>query len=249
MKLLLINPNRTQAVTDAVLAAARTAARPGTELLAVTGRQGPAIIASRAENALAQQEVLELAAQHAAEVDAIVLGVSLDSALWGCRELFDVPVVGMTEAGLLMGATLAGRIGVLTYGARMAPLYRELVEQHGLAARLAGIETLEVTPQQTFETPLRVQEAVLAGIERLVVRDGAEAVLLAGAAMASMAPVLQPRASVPLLDGVACAVALAQARVDLALPAARAGSLAPLRGRDVTGVTPALAARFRGAAA
>lgn len=249
MKLLLINPNRTQAVTDAVLAAARTAARPGTELLAVTGRQGPAIIASRAENALAQQEVLELAAQHAAEVDAIVLGVSLDSALWACRELFDVPVVGMTEAGLLMGATLAGRVGVLTYGARMAPLYRELVEQHGLAARLAGIETLEVTPQQTFETPLRVQEAVLAGIERLVLRDGAEAVLLAGAAMASMAPVLQPRASVPLLDGVACAVALAQARVDLALPAARAGSLAPLRGRDVTGVTPTLAARFRGAAA
>ncbi|WP_017760869.1 aspartate/glutamate racemase family protein, partial [Pseudacidovorax intermedius] len=209
MKLLLINPNRTQAVTDAVLAAARSAARPGTELLAVTGRQGPAIIASRAENALAQQEVLELAAQHATEVDAIVLGVSLDSALWACRELFDVPVVGMTEAGLLMGATLAGRIGVLTYGARMAPLYRELVEQHGLAARLAGIETLEVTPQQTFETPLRVQEAVLGGIERLVQRDGAEAVLLAGAAMASMAPVLQPRASVPLLDGVACAVALA----------------------------------------
>uniref|UniRef100_UPI0025EB567E aspartate/glutamate racemase family protein n=1 Tax=uncultured Pseudacidovorax sp. TaxID=679313 RepID=UPI0025EB567E len=88
MRLLLINPNRTQAVTDAVLAAARSAARPDTELLAVTGRQGPAIIASRAENALAQQEVLELAAQHAAEVDAIVLGVSLDSALWACRELF-----------------------------------------------------------------------------------------------------------------------------------------------------------------
>ncbi len=246
MKLLLINPNRTQAVTDAVLAAARTAARPGTGLLAVTGRRGPAIIASRAENALAQQEVLELAAQHAAEVDAIVLGVSLDSALWACRELFDVPVVGMTEAGLLMGATLAGRIGVLTYGARMAPLYRELVEQHGMAARLAGIETLEVTPQQTFETPLRVQDAVLAGIERLVERDGAEAVLLAGAAMASMAPVLQPRARVPLLDGVACAVALAQARVDLALPAARAGSLAPLRERDVAGTSPALAARFAG---
>lgn len=248
MKLLLINPNRTQAVTDAVLAAARGAARPGTELIAVTGRRGPAIIASRAENAIAQQEVLALAAEHAGHVDAVVLGVSLDSALWACRELFDVPVLGMTEAGLLVGATLAGRIGVLTYGRRMAPLYRELVEQHGLAARLAGVEALDVTPQQTFAEPEAVQAAVRGGIARLVERDGAEAVLLAGAAMASMAAVLQPQVGVPLLDGVACAVALAQARCDLALPASRVGSLAPLAGRDVSDVPPALATRFLGAA-
>jgi len=246
MKLLLINPNRTQAVTDAVLAAARAAARPDTELIAVTGRRGPAIIGSRAENAIAQQEVLELAAQHARDVDAIVLGVSLDSALWPCRELLDIPVIGMTEAGLLVGATLASRIGVLTYGTRMAPLYRELVEQHGMAARLAGIEALDVTPEQTFATPELVQARVLEGIERLVKRDGAEAVLLAGAAMASMAKPLQSRADVPLLDGVACAVALAEARHRLALPAARAGSLAPIVDRQVTHVSAPLASLFAG---
>ncbi len=246
MKLLLINPNRTQAVTDAVLAAARAAAHPGTELIAVTGRRGPAIIGSRAENAIAQHEVLELAAQHAGEVDAIVLGVSLDSALWPCRELLDIPVIGMTEAGLLVGATLTGRIGVLTYGARMAPLYRELVEQHGMTARLAGVEAIDVTPEETFATPGVVQARVLEGIDRLVRCDGAEAVLLAGAAMASMAAPLQPRAPVPLLDGVACAVALAQVRHRLALPAARAGSLAPILGREVTDVSAPLAALFAG---
>jgi allantoin racemase len=249
MRLLLINPNRTQAVTDAVLAAARAAARPGTALRAVTGRRGPRVIASRAENAIAQQEVLELAAQHAGEADAIVLAVSLDSALWACRELLDIPVIGMTEAGLLVGATLAGRIGIVTYGARMAPLYRALVEEHGLGARLAGVEALDVTPQQTFDDPAAVRHAVLAGIERLVRRDGAEAVLLAGAAMASMAGALQPHACVPLIDGVACAVALAEARHALGLPASRAGSLAPLEDRDVSDVSPALAGLFRGGSA
>jgi allantoin racemase len=248
MKLLLVNPNRTQAVTDAVLAAARAAASPGTELLAVTSGFGPLVIASRGENALAQHGVLELVAQHASGCDAVVLGVSLDTALWACRELLDVPVVGMTEAGLLLGATLATRIGVLTYGARMAPLYRELVDGHGLGSRLAGIEGLAVTPQQTFESPQAVQAAVLAGAQRLVERDGAEAVLLAGAAMASMAGVLQPRIGVPLLDGVACAVAMAEARVRLRLPRARTGSLAATGGRDVQGVSPALAALFGGTA-
>ena len=151
MKILLLNPNRTQAVTDVVLAAGRAAASPGTELVAVTGRRGPAVIGSRSENAIAQAEVMALAAEHADAVDAIVLAVSLDTALFACREMLGAkPVIGMTEAGLLMAATLATRIGVLTYGPRMGPIYRELVEAHGLAARLAGIEALPVTPVDTF---------------------------------------------------------------------------------------------------
>jgi len=246
MKLLLVNPNRTQAVTDAVLAAARAAASSGTHLQAVTGDFGPRVIASRAENALAHHGVLELVARHAAGCDAVVLGVSLDTALWACRELLDIPVIGMTEAGLLIGATLATRIGLLTYGARMGPLYRELVASHGLAGRLAGIETLDVTPVQTFESPAAVREAVLAGARRLVERDGAEAVLLAGAAMASMASALQAELDVPLLDGVACAVRLAEARAAMRLPKARTGSVGVLESRELTGVSPALASLFAG---
>ena len=242
MKLLLINPNLTQAVTDAVLAAARATARPDTELVAVTGDFGPVVIGSRAENALAQHGVLDLVARHAAGCDAVVLGVSLDTGLWACRELLDLPVVGMTEAGLLVGATVATRIGVLTYGVRMAPIYRELVDSYGFTSRVAGVEAIAVTPQQTFSEPAAVQAAVLAGIARLVERDGAEAVLLAGAAMASMADILQPQAPVPLLDGVRCAVALAEALHALRLPRARSGSLSPTGGREVRGVSPELVA-------
>lgn len=247
MKILLVNPNLTQAVTDAVLAAARSRAAPGTELVAVTGRFGPAVIGSRAENALAQHGVLELVAQHAPGCDAVVLGVSLDTALWACRELLDVPVVGMTEAGMLCGATVATRIGLLTNGARMGPLYRELVQSYGLGDRLAGVATLSLTPQQMVGSPQDVQEAqeaVLEAARTLIERDGAEAVLLAGAAMASMAEALQPRLPVPLLDGVGCAVALAQALVGLRLPRAQVGSVAPTGGRTVQGVSPALTALF-----
>ncbi|KQP05079.1 aspartate/glutamate racemase family protein [Pseudorhodoferax sp. Leaf265] len=244
MKLLLVNPNLTQAVTDAVLAAARSRAAPGTELVAVTGSFGPAVIGSRAENALAQHGVLDLVAQHAPGCDAVVLGVSLDTALWACRELLDMPVVGMTEAGLLCGATVATRIGLLTNGVRMGPLYRELVQSYGLGERLAGVETLALTPQQMVGAPQDAQDAVLAAARTLIERDGAEAVLLAGAAMASMAEALQPQLPVPLLDGVGCAVALAQALVGLRLPRARVGSVAPTGGRSVQGVSPALTALF-----
>ena len=246
MKLLLINPNTTQAVTDAVLAAAAAAARPGTELKAVTGHFGPVVIGSRAENALAQHSVLQLAAEHAGGCDAVVLAVSLDTGLWACRELLPVPVIGMTEAGLLLGCTLGTRIGIVTYGRRMAPLYRELVESHGLASRLAGVATIDCTPQQTFSDPELVQAAVVAAARRLVHNDGAEAVLLAGAAMAAMAARLDAAIDVPVLDGVACAVALAAAQACLKRPRARSGSVSATGGRTVVGVSPALAALFAG---
>ncbi len=246
MKLLLINPNTTQAVTEAVLVAARTVARPGTELHAVTGRFGPAVIGSRAENALAQHSVLQLVAEHAGGCDGVVLAVSLDTGLWACRELLHVPVTGMTEAGLLMGCTVGTRIGIVTYGQRMGPLYRELAEGYGLASRLAGIATLAVKPQQTFSEPQRVQDAALEAARRLVESDGAEVVLLAGAAMAAMAAVLQPQLDVPLLDGVACAVVLAEARVALKVQKARTGSVSATGGREVLGVSPQLTALFGG---
>jgi allantoin racemase len=244
MKILLINPNTTQAVTDAVLVAARAAAAPDTELLAVTGTFGPVVIGSRAENALAQHSVLALAAQHAPGCDAVILAVSLDTALWACRELLSVPVVGMTEAGLLVGATVAPRIGVLTYGHRMAPLYRELVESYGLRERLAGVAAIDVSPEQTFTDPEAVEEMVLRAAQKLVDHDGAEAVVLAGAVMAAMAARLQPRLAVPLLDGVGCAVSLAESLVRLRLPKARVGSVSATGGRAVQGVDPALTALF-----
>jgi allantoin racemase len=139
---------------------------------------------------------------------------------------------------------VATRIGVVTYGRRVGPLYREIAESYGLASRLAGVATLDVTPQQTFSDPQVVRDAVVAAARKLVQHDSAEAVLLAGAAMATMAADLQPHIDVPLLDGVACAVALAEAHAGLKLPRARSGSVSGTGGREVRGVSPELAQLF-----
>lgn len=248
MRILLVNPNTTEAVTDAVMAAARGVVGADTELVGVTGRFGPAIIGSRAENALAQHGVLQLVADHAAGCDAVVLAVSLDTALWACRELLAVPVVGMTEAGLLMGCTAATRLGIVTYGRRMVPFYRELVQGYGLGSRLAGVAALEFAPERTFQDGARVRAEVVAACQALVQEQGAEAVLLAGAAMAAMAPVIQDAVSVPVLDGVACAVVMAQAQAALRWPKAKVGSVAATGGRSVHGVSPSLTALLEGAA-
>ena len=44
----------------------------------------------------------------------------------------DVPVVGMTEAALLTACMLGGPIGLIGFGKRVWPMYRELIEGYGL---------------------------------------------------------------------------------------------------------------------
>ena len=65
--------------------------------------------------------------------------------------------------------------------------------------------------------------------------------ILGGAALAGFAARMQPEAPVPLLDGISCGVAMAEALVKLAVPKPRAGSFAALRGRGSVGLSPALA--------
>lgn len=244
MRLLVANANTTVAITEACAAAARAAAAPGTEIIPATPRFGPAVISSRAENAIAGHALLELLAEHAGQVDAVLLAVSHDTALEAARQMMPCPVVGMTEAACLVGCLAGGRFGILTFGA--LDTYRELVTRHGLAARMAGLASVDATPPEAVADPEGVGRKVLAGVGELAAM-GADSVVLAGAALAGYDRRLQAEAPVALLDGMACGVRLAELLVALGLPKPRHGSYAALRARSGIGLSPALAAMLRGA--
>ena len=212
MKLLVINPNTTQAVTDMVVCAAREAASRGTRITGVTGRNGPAVIASREGNEQAKPECLALAKRHARGHDAIVLGVSLDTALAELRSRHRIPVVGMTEAGCRVAASLAPRFGVLTFGSHMVPLYGSIVRGYGFGKRLAAVDAVDFHPTAVFLEPDKVGRATLRKVKAMRAL-GAGAVVLAGAVYAGMNRILQPLSALPLVDGMASAVLLAETLV------------------------------------
>ncbi|MCB1719144.1 MAG: Asp/Glu racemase, partial [Candidatus Competibacteraceae bacterium] len=70
MRILLVNSNTSDFVTDKVCQEARRAASPGTEIVPVTGTFGARVIGTRSENAIAQHATLALVAEHAADCDA-----------------------------------------------------------------------------------------------------------------------------------------------------------------------------------
>jgi len=244
MQILVVNANTSPSVTDIVAAEARRAAAADTEIRAVTGTFGARVITTRTENAIAQHAMVDLMARHHAGCDAAVIAVSFDTGLGAAREMLPVPVVGMTEAALLTACLVGGRFGLVTFGRGSVPLYREVVEGHGLAGRLAAIEPIEAAALDAYGDPEGVQAALGAAALRLVDGHGAEAVILAGAAMAGMARHVQPDVPVPVLDGVDCAVRLAELLARLGLPKPRTGSFAAPPAKELVGVDPAIGALF-----
>ncbi|WP_270938524.1 aspartate/glutamate racemase family protein [Falsiroseomonas oryzae] len=244
MRILVANANTTAAITEACVRAARAAASPGTEILGATPAFGPRVISTRPENVIAGHALLETLAAHAGQVDAVVLAVSHDTALEAARQLMPCPVVGMTEAACLTACMLGGRFGLVAFGVGIGS-YEELVARHGLATRCVGVRRIAATPVDALADPAAVQARVLEEVAVLA-GQGADAVVLAGAALAGMNRALQPRAPVPLVDGIACGVRMAEMLVALGLPKPGAGGYAAPRGREAVGVSDALGALLRG---
>jgi allantoin racemase len=246
MRILLANPNTTTGVTDVIAAAARAVAAPGTEIKPVTARFGARVIGTRTEAAVAEHAVLELLAREAEGCAAAIIGASLDCGLAAAREMLAVPVLGLTDSALHVACLCGARFGAVTLGRRSLHMLREMIERSGLGGRCGGVRALEVGPLELLQAPERVAGLIGDAAAELVEREMVDCVALIGAVMAEMPARLQPRLPVPLIEGVRCAVTLAEALVRLGLPKPTAGGYAALPRRDLVGVDPALAARFAG---
>ena len=238
MKLLLINGNTTQAVTDLVVAEATRCAAPGTAITGVTARFGVTIVSTEAEEEIAGHAVLDALAAHFAGHDAAILAISFDTALLGARQIVPIPVVGITEASLLTACLLGRRFGLISFGQSSRWMYLDLVHRAGLSQRMAGFETIGLTNSAAYLREGGQDAAVIDASGRLIAA-GADAVVVAGAAVAGIAHRLRPHVSVPLLDGIACAVGQVETLVRLGLR--QRVAVPPLTGGSTTiGIDPAL---------
>lgn len=244
MRILVVNSNTSPIVTEKVTLEANASAAPGTEIVAVSGTFGARVIGTRAEHAIAEHSTIALVAQHADGCDAVLIAVSYDTGLRGARELLPIPVVGMTEAGLLTACMLGGRIGMITFGRRVLPLYHELVAAHGLTARIAGWRVLESTAAYGRGAHPELDAEIVAAALDLVERDSAETIVLTGAVMAGVPRRVQPALPVPVIDCIAAGVRQAELLASLKLPKPRTGSYAPPSGRELVDVDPAILRKF-----
>ncbi|CAH0296880.1 aspartate/glutamate racemase family protein [Roseomonas sp. CECT 9278] len=242
MRILLVNSNTTPAVTDRIGAAARAVASPGTEITAVSAPFGLPLIVTRADWLVAGPATLAALAQHRGAYDAAVIACFGDPGLDAAKELLDVPVLGISEAAFHAAAMLGRRFGVVSFTAALRPMFEDCLAHHGLASRCAGFRmgpAFSGDPGAVAEERLDLLATLCTESAE---QDGAECIILAGGPLAGLAPRLQPRVAVPLIDGTQAAVRLAEAMVGLMPRHPRLH-----RARDLSGFAPAVAGLYRGA--
>ncbi|MBC7283409.1 aspartate/glutamate racemase family protein [Hoeflea sp.] len=239
MRLLLINPNTTRDLTDRLVASAVRVLPSDVELLTATASTGFSYISSRAEAQIAAVGVLEVLAEQTRSIDAAIIAAFGDPGLHAARELFDLPVTGMSEAAMIMSLSLGERFAFVTFSPRLGPWYAEQVARAGLSARFAGI----FTPEEMFGSIASVAEDLRSPLLRVCLRAASEAdvVILAGAPIAGLAADIAGEVPAILIDPIQAAVLQAVALCRLAPKGADSGSFARPPGKDSTGLPDALA--------
>lgn len=202
MRILLINPNTTNAITERMAAYVGAIAGSAATFVPVTGTFGARYISTRAAAAIAAHAALDALAQHAQGFDAVYLACFGDPGLAALKEVSPVPVIGMAEASCIEAARQGRRFGIVTGGVLWKPMLEEFVATLGLSQQLAGIRTVAPTGDQIASDPEAALSVLAEACTACASDDGAEIVILGGAALAGLAQRIQPRVSVPLLCSV-----------------------------------------------
>jgi allantoin racemase len=240
VRLLLLNPNTSAAMTVRMEREAPAALAPDVALTALTATQGLPYIASRAEAQVAGAAVLETLAEHQARFDAAVIAAFGDPGLIAARELFDLPIVGMAEAAMLTACQLGQRFGIVTFSGTLLPWYEDAVALAGLSARCACIRAVSAAFRSVTEVQHELEAEIVDLANRAVAENGADAVILAGAPLTGLAARIADAVPVPLVDPLAAALGQAQALVRLGTRPPRAGRFARPPAKPAPGLTPAL---------
>lgn len=225
MRILVINPNTTASMTEKIGKAAQSAASPTTEIIAVNPPDGPPSIEGYYDEVFSIPGIIAEMAK-ATAVDAFVIACFDDTGLDAARCATEAPVIGIGEAAFHLATLVAGKFSVVTTLARSVPAIEHNLTKYGLASRCAKVRASDV-PVLDLELPgSKANRRISAEIARAIAEDKAEAVVLGCAGMADLAHALSLEHGIPVLDGVACAVRLAETVSALGLRTSKVGGYA-----------------------
>jgi allantoin racemase len=241
LRLHIVNPNTSVAMTQTIAEAAARVARPGTSIRAVASAFGPASIEGPYDDAFAVPGLLARIAEAEADgvdaqVDAHVIACFDDTGLDAARALAAAPVVGIGEAAFHVAGLLAHRFSVVTTLARSIPVIEQNLLRYGLDRRCARVRASDVPVLALAREGSDARARIAGEIERALGEDGADAIVLGCAGMADLAAALSAQFSVPVVDGVASAVMLAEGLAALGLRTSKRGAFATPLSKDYSGI-------------
>lgn len=215
MRLLIYNPNTTQAVTNRMVAQARRHAAGDTAIVGLSAPRGVPYISRLEQAAAAEAVTLEVVAREWPAYDAIIVAAFADPGLMAARALSKRPVLGIAESALLTAAMMGDRFAIVSMASTLLPVFETMARRLGLTERLATKFFLDAPVTDIARMPIDHGAALEAACRDIAARGEVSSIILGGGPLAGLADSFRARIPVPMLDGVACAVRHAETLVRL----------------------------------
>lgn len=239
MRILVVNVNTTTSITESIGEQAASVAAPGTEIVPLTPSFGAESVEGNYESYLAAIAVMETVRAYPEPFDAIIQAGYGEHGREGLQELFDVPVVDITEAAASTAQFVGRTYSVVTSLDRTVPLIQDRLRAAGLSDRCASVRASGLAVLDLERDPRAAVDAIAEQAVRAVRDDRAEAICLGCGGMSGLAERVVARTGVPVIDGVTAAVTIAESLVRLGLKTSKVRTYAPPRPKKMTNWPPA----------
>jgi Asp/Glu/hydantoin racemase len=214
-KVLVINPNSTEAVTRGIDDACAPLRMPGGPAIeCVTLKEGPPGIETQQHVDSVVSPLLRLIKEKKEDFSAFVIACYSDPGLHTLREATKKPVLGISECGILTALTLGQKFGVIAILKTSIPRHLRYMGALGVMDRLAaelavGLPVVELSDEKkTYGRMVEVGK-------RLRDEHGADVIVMGCAGMARYRKPLQDAVGIPVVEPTQAAVSMAIGRVRL----------------------------------
>lgn len=222
-------------MTQAIARAAREYSRPDTEITAVEPLWGPEVIEGFFEAYVSIAAVLERLATLGSDADAVVLAGYGEPGRDALRQLLEVPVFDITECSAHMACLVGYQFGIVTTLDASVPQIVESLRGVGLLERCAAIRATGMGGLDVRSDLALAQQRIEAEARTILDTSTAEVICLGGGAMVGLDKELERSLGVPVIDGIAAAVKMAEACVDYGLRTSRHRAYAKPRPKKIIG--------------
>jgi allantoin racemase len=236
MRLLVVNPNTSSTMTQAIAQAAQAAASGGTRIVAVQPSFGPRSIEGHYDEAFAAAGVAEQVRLARSEAfDGVIVACFGDPGVDAAREACAAPVLGVAEAAFHAASFVATGFSVVTTLTRTCVIAERLLLRYGFDRHCRGVHGTDIPVLALDACGGETVAQIEACARDALQRDRSGAIVLGCAGMAGLARTLQQRLRVPVIDGVAAAVRIAEALAGLGLMTSKRGDYATPLDKEYAG--------------
>jgi len=205
--IVLINPNSTKAMTDAMV---DTAKKTGVEVEGWTSHAGPAAIQGPEDGEASIPPLLTLVRKASdAGAKTIIIGCFDDTGLDAARDIAACPVIGIGQAAYHIAVLSGRRFSVVTTLEVSVPILESNIRSYGFTSQLARVRASGVPVLDLETDPAGTAPVVMGEINRAVSEDKVNTIVLGCAGMVHIPSHFDKNGAVRLIDGVTSAAQLA----------------------------------------